>query len=317
MTTLYEKPCDFGHYLQLHRKSKGMGLAEVSAITKIPVHRLKQLEAQDLANLPAPVFVKGFIQAYARAVGADLQDALQRFDFCCASRMPEPQEVVDDKVKSSGYWFHSLLAVVLLVALVSVTLLIAGSISKTMESTSNQIHEIQRNVEEPEAPVAIPESANAPVPEDHAGGAVEPASPVVDLPKDSSDSNAAGSLPDTVAAEPIAPSGNSKTDPILEVQPHAPDAAAETGEITTGVEAEPQPLMVLQIRAIEPTWLTVSSDEKPPVEMSLKPEEVVRFKASDHFKLLIGNAGGVFLTLDDQPLGVPGNSGQVKNLQLP
>jgi hypothetical protein len=33
--------------------------------------------------------------------------------------------------------------------------------------------------------------------------------------------------------------------------------------------------------------------------------------------LLIGNAGGILLALNDQPVSVPGRSGQVVTLQLP
>jgi hypothetical protein len=99
--------------------------------------------------------------------------------------------------------------------------------------------------------------------------------------------------------------------PVVEVPA---DAAVEA---PADAAAEPQPTLTLLIHAFEPTWLTVGADDDPVVEMSLKPDEVVRFKASDHFKLFIGNAGGIFLTLNDQYIGVPGDSGQVLNLRLP
>jgi hypothetical protein len=35
------------------------------------------------------------------------------------------------------------------------------------------------------------------------------------------------------------------------------------------------------------------------------------------FNLLIGNAGGISVQLNGQPVPVPGGSGQVVNLQLP
>ena len=47
------------------------------------------------------------------------------------------------------------------------------------------------------------------------------------------------------------------------------------------------------------------------------PGDHLELEASSDFNLLIGNAGGVKLTFNDEPLGVLGKSGQVVNVQLP
>ena len=312
MMTSHEKPCDFGHYLQLNRKSKGKSLEEVSAVTKIPVSRLKQLEEQDMTNLPASVFVKGFVRAYAAAVGADVADALQRFDFCCATCMPNQQAVAEKKETSSGYWPRLLLAVVLLAALISVTFLTFG----IMNPGVNNKAPVDHTAKEAIAVEPAPEPASAKLPEKEIAMTATPELLDKDTPATMPPS-------DTVEVPAIeAPAQTGAQDDTVEVP--AIEAPAQTGaqddtvvDTQTDAAAEPQPTWILQIHAFEPTWLTVSADEDPAVEMSLKPDEVVRFKASDHFNLLIGNAGGIFLTLNDRYIGVPGNSGQVINLRLP
>ena len=69
--------------------------------------------------------------------------------------------------------------------------------------------------------------------------------------------------------------------------------------------------------ALEVTWIKVIIDEKDPEEYVMHPGDHLELEASSDFNLLIGNAGGVKLTLNDESLGVLGKSGQVVNVQLP
>jgi hypothetical protein len=67
----------FGTYLKQRREAQGRSLAEVSRATKIKEHSLLLLEAGSLIELPALVFVRGFVAAYAREVGADPSEAMR------------------------------------------------------------------------------------------------------------------------------------------------------------------------------------------------------------------------------------------------
>ncbi len=74
---------------------------------------------------------------------------------------------------------------------------------------------------------------------------------------------------------------------------------------------------LLEIRAIEETWLKIIVDDQNAQEMTLQPNEVKQIQATSLFNLLIGNAGGVELKLDGASVEVSGRSGQVVNIQLP
>jgi cytoskeletal protein RodZ len=348
MTNSPDKPCDYGHYLQLNRRSRGKSLEEIAAVTKIPVNRLKQLEAQDLDNLPAPVFVKGFVRAYAVAVGADVEDALQRFDTSCSISLPQEQAIVDDQQAPGWSWPGLLLAVVLLVALISVTLLVSAVMnpvedqivpSAQHEKRDQRDQRDQRNqrdqrdqrdqpnigdlgdlsgpddldvlgVEKTPGIDSAPEAMPATQPKGEPVPVDAPNERAADSPAISSSlkSPPASDNP-TVPTIPAIPD-SPKPEPVASADKPVVEAAAD------GVAAH-QIAWALQIQAIEPTWLTVSADAGSSVEMTLKPGEIVNFKAADHFKLFIGNAGGIFLTLNDQSIGVPGNSGEVITLRLP
>lgn len=72
----------FGHYLQMTRVEKRIPLEEVARQTHISLDVLHAIESGDLEKLPAEVFVKGFLRAYARVVGAEGDVAVQRYRTC-------------------------------------------------------------------------------------------------------------------------------------------------------------------------------------------------------------------------------------------
>lgn len=66
----------FGTYLRRQREARGLSLSALSRATKIQEAKLTAIEEGRLEALPARVFVIGYIEAYARAVGADPSEAI-------------------------------------------------------------------------------------------------------------------------------------------------------------------------------------------------------------------------------------------------
>ena len=73
------KSLSFGRYLKTVRLEKGIDLAEVAEETKIGMDYLLLIEKEDHDRLPADVFVKGFLRAYAQAIGADGQEVVKLY----------------------------------------------------------------------------------------------------------------------------------------------------------------------------------------------------------------------------------------------
>ena len=73
----------------------------------------------------------------------------------------------------------------------------------------------------------------------------------------------------------------------------------------------------LQITALENTWVKVIIDEKDSTEYNLSTGDDIELEATTGYNLLIGNAGGIKITLNDKPVTVPGESGQVVTIHLP
>lgn len=66
-------------WLRTGRANKGLSLEAVAKITKIQPRILERLEAGKLEGLPAEVFVRGFVRSFARCVGLDEAEALERY----------------------------------------------------------------------------------------------------------------------------------------------------------------------------------------------------------------------------------------------
>ena len=72
----------FAGWLRNGRLAKGLTLVEVAAITKIQGRTLELLEAGEFDELPADVFLRGFVRNYARCVGLSADEAMRRYTEC-------------------------------------------------------------------------------------------------------------------------------------------------------------------------------------------------------------------------------------------
>jgi hypothetical protein len=73
----------------------------------------------------------------------------------------------------------------------------------------------------------------------------------------------------------------------------------------------------LKIIAHEETWLEINVDGRAAKTYRLEPGARLELEASYDFRLLVGNAGGIKLLLDDSLLPPLGRSGQVVTVRLP
>ncbi len=117
---------------------------------------------------------------------------------------------------------------------------------------------------------------------------------------------------------------------------HQPDTAdypqQETAAgLTTAAESQKKPAaeagaesdssagekLLLKITATEDAWLKVIIDAKDSSEHTLTTGDKLELEATSGFNLLIGNSGGLKITLNDKPVLLPGKSGEVVTINLP
>lgn len=82
----------FGEELKRHRLLREVSLESIASATKISVRHLQELERGDLKRLPAPVFTRGFIRAYAGFLGLDPEEMVNAYlsELGVTSRAPAP-----------------------------------------------------------------------------------------------------------------------------------------------------------------------------------------------------------------------------------
>lgn len=83
-----------GEQLRLARQDRGMPLREISDQTRISIHYLEAIEANDYKRLPGGIFNRSFIKSYARCVGYDEKEAIEGY----ARYLREHGESTDDVV---------------------------------------------------------------------------------------------------------------------------------------------------------------------------------------------------------------------------
>jgi cytoskeletal protein RodZ len=69
-----------GLLLRGARETRGLSVDDLSSATRIKPRHLHALEEERLGDLPAPVFVRGFIRAYCASVGAPPSEPLRLYE---------------------------------------------------------------------------------------------------------------------------------------------------------------------------------------------------------------------------------------------
>ncbi len=255
--TKTDKMSSYGLYLQSLRVEKGISIEQVAAETRIRAEILRSIEAEDYENLPDDVFVKGFLQSFAKVIGADPDEVLRRFDVRRKAQVPaQVLAGIASPSRQGHFWLTLLWVAALMAALVGGTFLAYQLL----------YHPEGAEVAPPPPPVAG---------EAETGG------------------------PDTEPA-------------VLPPETPAQDVAPQNDAAGT------QPTRYrLEVVCDEDTWLKIIVDDAPAEEYFLKPGDTLQLTANSTYNLLIGNAGGVSVQLNGQPVAVPGKSGEVVNLQLP
>ncbi len=85
----------FGEELRREREIRGISLKEISDATKISKRFLEALERNDHRTLPAPVFTRGFVREYARYVGLNADEMVNRYNAGSAKddRIEKPPQI--------------------------------------------------------------------------------------------------------------------------------------------------------------------------------------------------------------------------------
>src|SRR3954466_4943528 len=79
-----------GPHLRQLREARGISLEEIARATRVNPSYLHALEGEDWAELPVPVFTRGFIRAYCQALGEAPDESLAMYEGRAATPAAVP-----------------------------------------------------------------------------------------------------------------------------------------------------------------------------------------------------------------------------------
>jgi len=83
-----------GDYLKTQRQLRNLSLEEVANFTRIKITFLSAIEEDRYDLLPSAVYAKGYLVAYAKYLGLDLNDIVPRYqEFVKTLSLPKPPDV--------------------------------------------------------------------------------------------------------------------------------------------------------------------------------------------------------------------------------
>ncbi len=243
----------FGEELRRERLIREVSLEEISAATKISMRLLSALEKSDVTRLPAPVFTRGFIRAYARHLGIDPDEMVNAYLADLAPGGQREARPTKGRLRSRFLRGRRGAAGTIVISVTGVLLLL-GLIARPQRHPG------------PAAPAAVRRVA----PVKFKNVSVSPG-PVPAMQEETSTAPAQG------------PGGVS---------------------------------MLLEFD--QDCWVQVSADGQPVFSGLILRGAKRQFDAREGFRLTLGNAGGVRVTIDGHPLEPLGGAGQVvRDLPLP
>jgi cytoskeletal protein RodZ len=301
-----------GELFKQAREAQGMNLEEVASLTRIQQQFLQALEEEDFAKLPEHVFTKGFVRTYARSLGIDEDEALRRFSETAGSFYEKDEEdrrqfqkrVEDDR---KGKLNRNLVMIITGAVLIGLIYLLPREQSGPL-------------VPDRSGPASVP-APSVPTEDISSGeGGVSLGEPLNSGNVSVSDDDASPPQPDSSVNQKQKPE---KVASLKEdSSPRQPKEISSRGEdssdsprVGTLPTSEQTTLasqdLLLELEAMEMTWIVVRSDEGEPHEALLQPGETATWKASERFYLTLGNAGGVSVKLNGEPRGPFGKPGVV------
>lgn len=255
-----DSPLTFGEELRRERVVRDISLEEISAATKISKRLLIALEASDLSRLPAPIFTRGFIRAYALHLGIDPDEKVNA--YLADLKLGEPGDApAPKKARPRSRFLRGRRTAGTIVGGVAGVLLLLGWIAN------------------PERRPA-PQRAKA-----------------------------------VAAVEPVAFKNVSfSSDPTPTIRQDPTEGESETETVPAPVAAR----VTLTLECEGDSWAKLIADGATVFAGMIRRGERRSFEAREGFRLTLGNAGGVRVTVDGRPLDPLGRNGEVvRDLSIP
>jgi cytoskeleton protein RodZ len=267
-----------GEVLKKTRERKGLSTRQVAEETRISVRYIEALEAGRYKELPGGMYNRAFLRNYADYLGLDTQSVLASFDTAATP----PAEKTARARSHPPHESRDLRPNPLLIWSVMLGLSVVG-LFLSRHWISGVFSPYFARPASPPAPAAGEQASR------------------VDAPP--------ATLPPSASGAGATPQDESATQAAGGEVPQTAPASVQTAG-GTDETVPPKPLR-LRFEVLEKCWVSVNSDGNRVLVKLLEPGDTQSFDAGDRFYIVLGNAGGVRLKLNDRPAKPLGKPGEV------
>ncbi len=297
---------DFGKHLRSEREMRGIPLEEIAQSTKIQKRFLEALETNNYEAIPGEVFVRGFVHSYAKAIGADIEEILEKFDETVGhKRKDEIQKGELGKNQAylrnrKTYRFISVVVIVLIFGIV------AFGVSKLIDVFDGP------QVSSSESEVVVKPQISAAL--KRGDQELKPSKSIsVDIKQSNSPANISAAIAEETPEPPISSTKNievvDETEKQKSLEVVNKNDTIETLESRT--ESKILKPLELTIRAKKESWFNLVIDDQEEQDFILPENTGKTFRGKLKFKITVGNREGVQLALNGKILNLPESEGNV------
>ncbi|NJL25161.1 MAG: hypothetical protein HC902_08280 [Calothrix sp. SM1_5_4] len=332
-----------GELLKQKRESSNLSLGEVALATKINPKVLTAIENGDEANLPAKIFLKGFVRSYALYLKADVDEVMRLFAEETGTGTPERVHEINlqpppsaptssrrrsHEESSSGLRTVAVVVIVLLIGLIIGVreLIDKYQKEKVVEApVDNKVSPI-RTEEKPAEVKAVESEVESKTEE----------KPKESEPEEKADVKAMVGVPPALLAPKVEPKPEIKSEAKPEAKPEPkseiksePTSKPEPAKAGEAKPSEPaKAAAATPVPALKATATEIILEATKPVEVkfqiqgekkrvSLGPSEIHTIRTDQPLTLDLSDGGAVNIILNGRERGVPGDSGKPKQVTLP
>jgi cytoskeleton protein RodZ len=279
-----------GETLKRERLKLGFDLEKISQDTKIATRLLQAVEADQLDKLPGGVFTKNFVRQYARAVGLDEDEIGNELDRLLGKQQElldalEAERTARIALPYIPHWDR------------------LGDRFRSSASSLPSLFQVVLVVLACSGVYIIWQQGRRPA-------SLDMIQPIASTP-------VADRQPQPKPAEPAPSQVASGAPAIQRATLQGGDAASRGVDSADRALQQLSPgLVQVTLTAGEETWISVSADGKQVFAGTLMPNQTKTLAGSARIRLLVGNAGGLEVSLNGKPVGALGSRGQVRVVNL-
>lgn len=274
-----------GMRLRAARNAAGLSLEDVARSSRIGVAILGAIESDDLSSLGAPIYARGYLRAYARAVG--LPD--EAVTGALEARAVQPPALVATQRTSRTHYLASRYAPPLAYALLTLVVLVPLVMSLRPALTPAPVASpVLQPIDGSSLELGVPARSEALPPADAANDAIAgPAATASATPTVS---------PVQPPATEVGPPAPEPQRPVMASMASMPEASAP---LTPATPASKH----VVLRLSQQSWIELTGAAGQRIEYGLLPAGTVReYQISGDANLRIGNVRGATLQIDGAPV---------------